>query len=259
MIEEWDLTATNLRRIRGRHYEVAVLPVGATEAHNLHLPEGTDVRHTTWVAHESCRKAWEEGAQVICLPTLPFGCDCNLLDFPLTIHVSQATLDAVITDAARSLGHHGIRKLVIVNGHGGNDFVRLVRETQCELDMHIFLCNWWMVGHDRYSDIFDEPDDHAGELETSVALALFPELVELERAGPGEAAPFALTGLQEGWIRTSRRFSNLNDHCAAGKPGKATADKGRAYLDLVCKRLSSFLLELSASEASGRFPQREDQ
>lgn len=186
MINEWDLLETNLRRLRDRKYEVAVIPTAATEAHNLHLPEGQDVLHTTWMARRVCEMAWPRCESVICLPALPYGVDCNLLGFPLSIHVSQATLDAMLRDIITSCRHHGIRKIVLVNGHGGNDFVPLVRQIQSDLDVHVFICNWWMVGSDRYGEIFTHPDDHAGELETSVAMHLFPHLVEMEHAKDGK-------------------------------------------------------------------------
>ncbi|MEW6249556.1 MAG: creatininase family protein [Planctomycetota bacterium] len=254
MIDEWDLTATNLRRIRERRYTVAVLPVAAVEAHNLHLPEGQDLRHTTWIARRCCELAWRECPAVLCLPPIPYGVDCNLAAFPLTIHVAQATLDALVRDVIVSLEKHGIRRIVLLNGHGGNEFLPLIRQIQCDLPVHVFLCNWWTVGHDRYAEIFDQPDDHAGEMETSVALALYPELVELEHAGDGAAPPFRFEALQRGWVRTSRDFARLNDHCAVGDPRRATAEKGRRYLDLACDRISRFLIELARAEVNDKFP-----
>jgi creatinine amidohydrolase len=254
MIEEWDLTATNLHRASQRHYEVAVLPTGAMEPHNRHLPQGQDFRHTTWVARRSCQMAWEREAPVICLPTIPYGVDCNLLDFPLAVHVRQTTLDAIVGDVLASMRVHGIRKFVILNGHGGNDFTPLIRQIQCDTDVHIFVCNWWTVGQDRWGEIFDKPDDHAGEFETSVALALYPELVEPDVAGDGRTRPFQFEALRRGWVRTSRKFARLNDHCAAGDPSDASAEKGKKYLDLVCERVSTFLVELAAAPISEHFP-----
>lgn len=255
MIEPWDLTATNLGRLDGHHFEVAVLPTGAIEPHNRHLPEGQDFRHTTWVAQESCRRAWDRAPSVICLPTMPFGVDCNLFDFPLAIHISQATLDAVVRDIIMSLRNYGIRKVVLLNGHGGNAFTPLIRQIQCDTDVNVFLVNWWTVGKDKYSEIFTLPDDHAGEMETSVGLELFPDLVELERAGNGLPRPFRFEALNKGWAQTSRRFAKLNDNCAAGDPTHATAEKGRRYLDLVCGRIGDFIVELAQSPIDPLFPQ----
>lgn len=253
-IEEWDLTATNLGRVLRQRYEVAVLPVGAVEPHNRHLPYGQDLRHTTHVARECCRRAWGQGARVVCLPALPYGVDCNLMDFPLTMHVSQGTLDAMVRELIGSCRHHGIRKFVVVNGHGGNDFMPLVRQVQCDLDVHVFVCDWWKAGKDRYGEIFDRADDHAGQFETSVALALYPKLVEAESAGDGAVRPFRFEALEKGWVRTSRRFARLNAHCAAGDPSGASAEKGRAYLEIVCGRVSAFLVELAATPIDGVFP-----
>ncbi len=254
MIDEWDLTATNLHRISQRHYEVAVLPVAAIEAHNRHLPEGQDLRHTTHVARTACRLAWDRCESVVCLPALPYGVDCNLMAYPLTIHVSQATLDAMVRDVIVSLCRHAIRKVLILNGHGGNEFMPLIRQIQTELDVHVFLCNWWRVGMDRYNEIFEARDDHAGEMETSVAMALYPELVEPGVAGDGQVRPFRFEALRQGWVQTSRDFPKINDHCAAGDPSKASVDKGRRYLDLVCARVADFLVEVAGAEIDDKFP-----
>ena len=254
MINEWDLTETNLHRISKRKYEVAVLPMGAIEAHNRHLPQGQDFMHTTTLARQSCQRAWQKCQSVICLPAIPYGVDCNLLDFPLTIHVSQTTLDAMLRDIITSLSAHGIRKTVLINGHGGNDFAPLIRQIQTDLDVHVFLCNWWQVGIDRYEEIFDAPDDHAGELETSLALALYPDLVEMENAGNGKPKDFRFEALRKGWVRTSRNFKKLNDHCAVGDPSAATAEKGKEYIELVTDRISTFLTELAQSPIDKTFP-----
>ena len=255
MINEWDLSSTNLHRLSKRHYEVAVLPVGAIEPHNRHLPQGQDFRHTKWVAERCCELAWDRCESVICLPAIPYGVDCNLMDFPLAIHVSQVALDAMVRDIIISLYRHGIRKVVIINGHGGNEFIALIRQIQCDLDVHVFLSNWWQVGLDKYNEIFDKPDDHAGEFETSVALELYPELVETNVAGSGNVSAFRFEALQKGWVRTSRNFARLNDHCAAGDPANDSPEKGRKYLDLVCQRISDFLVELAQTTIDKHFPQ----
>jgi len=254
MIDEWDLTATNMHRISQRSYEVALLPTAAIEPHNWHLPQGQDFRHATYVARESCRRAWAVCESVICLPALPYGVDCNLAAFPMAIHVSQATLDAMVREIIVSLRGHGIRKVVILNGHGGNDFTPLVRQVQCDTDVHVFVCDWWTVGLDVYDEIFDKPDDHAGQLETSVAMALFPDLVEPGVAGNGQTRPYRFEALQRGWARTSRRFDRLNDHCASGDPTGATAERGKAYLEVACTRISAFLADLAAAEIDEHFP-----
>lgn len=258
MIDEWDLTATNMHRLSQRTYEVAVLPIGAIEPHNRHLPEGQDFRHTTYIARAACEAAWGQCESVLCLPALPYGVDCNLMAYPMAIHVSQATLDAMVRDIIVSLRAHGIRKIVLLNGHGGNDFSPLIRQIQSDLDVFVFLCNWWTVGQDRWAEIFDRPDDHAGQFETSVAMALYPELVEPDVAGDGATRPFRFEALRKGWVRTSRDFAKTNDHCAAGDPTGATAEKGEKALEIVVERVASFLVDLAQSPIDDLFPHEED-
>jgi creatinine amidohydrolase len=122
-----------------------------------------------------------------------------------------------------SLHGYGLRKFDLINGHGGNEFMPLIRQLQCDLPMHVFQCNSRTVGHDRYTEIFGQPDDHAGGMETSVALVLHPQLVELEAAGAGAAPPCRFEAFQRGWVRTSRSFARLNDHFAVGDPRRAAA------------------------------------
>lgn len=253
-IPEWDLARVNLSRIQQNRYEVAVLPVGAVEAHNWHLPEGMDVIHSEYVARTACEQAWPKCQSVICLPPVPFGVDPNLMAFPLTIHVSQAALDGYITEIIQSLRKHGIRKIVILNGHGGNDFKPLVRQIQYDTDVHLFVCDWWKVGADIANELFGAGDDHAGVLETSVAMEICPQLVEPEKAGDGQVPPFRFEALEKGWVSTSRDFSKLNDHCSVSSDAPANAERGRQYLSLVCERISNFLVELAQSEIDDSFP-----
>jgi len=250
MINEWDLTQTNQARLKQHMPNVAVLGSSAIEAHNYHLPEGQDFLHTEAIVKRVAQMAWEKTSSVICLPTIPYGVDCNLLEFPLTIHVKQTTLDLMLTEIVASLAHHGIRKIVLINGHGGNDFTPLVRQIQADLGVFIFWCNIYEVGQDKHNEIFDTADDHAGELETSMALALFPELVELEQADSGASRPFQFEALEQGWIKTSRMFSNLNDHCGNADPSLSTAEKGQQYLDFICNRISNFLIELAEADVN---------
>ncbi|HOL31335.1 MAG TPA: creatininase family protein [Anaerohalosphaeraceae bacterium] len=255
----WDLRRASLSCIRRHHYEVAVLPVGAVEAHNRHLPEGMDVIHSEYVALTSCQKAWPHCQSVICLPAVPFGVDCNLMAFPLTVHVSQKVLDAYITEILLSLRKHGIRKVVIINGHGGNDFKPLARQIQYETDIYLFLCDGWKVGSDIYEEWFGKGDDHAGAMETSVAMEICPELVDPENAGDGRVPPFRFEAIQKGWITTSRDFSKLNDHCAVSSDFPPACQKGKQYLALVCDRISRFLAELANSKIDSAFPMQPQQ
>ncbi|NPA36088.1 MAG: creatininase family protein [Chlorobi bacterium] len=257
MISEWLLKETNQRRLKENMPEVAVIPTSAIEPHNLHLPIGQDFMHTGYIVEQSAKIAWDRTKKVIALPGIPYGVDCNLLDFPIAIHVSQDVLNAMLREVIWSLRSYGIRKIVIVNGHGGNDFTPFIRQIQSNIDVYIFQMDWWKVGDDKYFDVFEKPEDHAGEMETSVGLALYPHLVEMEYAKDGKAREFRIKALQKGWAGTSRDFSKLNDHCATADPYAGTAEKGEKYLNIVIERIAEFLTDLANEPVDDIFPYKE--
>src|SRR6185503_6629787 len=111
---------------------LAILPWGATEAHNYHLPHGTDVIEATAVAERSAQIAHERGAKPIVLPTIPFGNDELQLDQVATISITTRTAAAIFRDVVRSMSRQKIDRVVICNAHGGNDFKPLIRDIQSE-------------------------------------------------------------------------------------------------------------------------------
>jgi creatinine amidohydrolase len=252
----WLLEELNFAHVRSqvRLCEVAVLPMGATEPHNYHLPYGNDFLTTRLVGERICRTAHERGGKVLLLPTVPFGVDSNLLKFPLTIHVSLKALEAVLWDVIRSLECHGVHKLVLLNGHGGNEFKPLLREWFGRTKVFVTVVDWWKVGSDKYAEIFSKPDDHAGEMETSIALALYPELVELDKASDGSKREARFEAMRRGWAAITRPWHLLTESSGVGDPRAATREKGEKYLALVTERLAQFLVELSAAEMDDLFP-----
>ncbi len=230
--------------IKTTPYELAILPWGATEAHNYHLPYGTDTYEAEAIAIEAAAHAWDQGARVIVLPAIPFGVNTGQLDIRLTINLNPSTQLQVLHDIVSSLEGHDIDKLVIVNGHGGNDFKALVRELQGISDMLIVTVNWWQIEDGKKH--FAEPGDHAGALETAIMLQLAPDLVSLENAGAGTARPFRITGLREGWAWTPREWTQATEDTGIGDPRGATADAGRSYLDSVTRKLAGLFTELAA-------------
>ena len=170
------LTETNWAAVRDTDYDVAVLPWGATEAHNYHLPYGTDNIQSEYIAQESARIAWDTGARPIVLPGMPFGVNTGQLDVKLVVNMMPSTQLIVLHDIVQSLQVNGIDKLVILNGHGGNDFRSFVRELQgTEPECFVCVANWYTMLPNE--DFFDEPGDHAGEMETSNVMHIAPNLV----------------------------------------------------------------------------------
>ncbi len=230
--------------VRDMTYEVAVLPWGATEAHNFHLPYGTDSIQVAQIGAAAARVATSRGASVVVLPTIPFGVNTQQLDIPLTVNMNPSTQAAMLRDVVASIDASGIRKLVVLNGHGGNDFRQMIRELQ--VDTSVFLCeaNWYQAVPPE--DYFQKGGDHAGEMETSLMLHLEPDLVlPLTEAGEGKANRFRVTALREGWAWAPRQWTKVTTDTGVGNPEHATAEKGAAYFAAVTNKLGQFLLDLS--------------
>jgi creatinine amidohydrolase len=241
------LDRARLRELRGLAYECAVLPWGATEPHNLHLPFGTDTIEAAAIAAESVRIASARGAKVIALPAVPFGVNTGQLGIPLTINMNPGTQKAVLADVIDSLEHHRVPKLAILNGHGGNEFKHMIRELQGRTRVFLCLVNWWVVVDPR--PYFEAPGDHAGELETSVMMHVAGDLVlPLSEAGEGRERPMKIGGFREGWAWTPRDWTRATADAGTGNPKAATAEKGKRYFEAVTGKIGEFLAEFSSAD-----------
>jgi creatinine amidohydrolase len=255
MIRPWLLSEINYGQVKANPpIEVAVLPFGATEPHNLHLPYGTDTFQVEAIASLACERAQERGAKVVMLPPLPYGTETNQMRFPLAMNLNPTTVALVITDLIASLETHGVSKCVLINGHGGNDLKWVLRELYATTKVKVFLCNWYKVAADLYREIFDDAGDHAGELETSMVLALRPDLVEIEQADDGSMARTRFEAVNRGWVEITRPWHLLTTNSGAGDPRPATSEKGKRLTEAVVERIAAFLTELSASPLDDSFP-----
>lgn len=248
----WILAESTWEDVRSTRYEVAILPWGATEAHNRHLPYATDTVQTEAIAAEAAQRAWADGARVVVLPAVPFGVNTGQREIPLCLNMNPSTQLAVLRDIAADLSRHGVRKLVILNGHGGNDFRQIIRELQPSLDLLLCQLNWYTCVDVR--SYFDEPGDHAGEMETSLMMHLSPELVRpLEHAGPGITRPFRVRAFREGWAWTPRHWIEATTDTGVGNPAAAAPQKGERFLDAVAGRIAGFLTELAAADPAALY------
>lgn len=241
------LAETTWQAVREMAVEVVVLPWGATEAHNYHLPYGTDNFQCDYVAAEAARLAWEQGAKVVVLPTIPFGVNTGQLDITLDMNLNPSTQLAILRDVVRVLSRQGIPKLVVLNGHGGNDFRQILRELQAEFP-GVFLSTATLFRIVDRSAFFSAPGDHADEMETSMMLHLAPQLVRpLSEAGAGASKRFRIRALRE-WAWAQREWSQVSADTGVGNPAAATAAKGAAFLQAVTEELGQFLVELAAAD-----------
>jgi creatinine amidohydrolase len=240
------------RDVRGARVDVAVLPWGATEPHNLHLPYGTDNVETLEIAAVSARLAGEGGAHLAVLPVVPFGVNTGQMDLPLTINMNPSTQFALLDDVASSIDAHGIPKLVILNGHGGNDFKQMIRELQGKHRAYLCAVDWFRsVNRARF---FEEPGDHADEMETSLMLHIAPSLVlPLEESGRGSVKVPRIRAFREGWAWAPRPWTKVSADTGAGDPRKATAEKGSAYFEAVTRAIADFLIELAAADTNDMY------
>lgn len=243
------LAETTWKTVDATPYTVAVLPWGATEAHNYHLPYGTDNVQSEGVSILAAERAWARGAKVAVLPTVPFGVNTTQLDIKLTINLNPSTQAALLSDVVSALDGQGIHKLVIVNGHGGNDFRQMIRELQPKTKVFLSAINWWSCVDVK--DFAEEPGDHAGEAETAAMIHLVPELVRrLSEAGSGRARASKLRGVREGWAWAPRRWTQVTADTGIGNPAKATAEKGERYVNAAADRIAGFLVELASLDLS---------
>jgi creatinine amidohydrolase len=244
------LAESNWKTIKDAEVELVVLPWGATEAHNYHLPYGTDVYQADFIAAESARIAYEKGAKLLVLPTVPFGVNTGQVDIRLDINLNPSTQAIILDNIIEVLNRQGIYKLMILNGHGGNDFKTMLRELGLKYPK-MFLCtsNWF---HSlKKSDYFEEGGDHADEMETSLMMLFTPHLVRpLSEAGDGKEKKHKIKEFSEGWVWAERKWSQISTDTGTGNPKKASKEKGEKYFKNVTQKIGEVLYKIAKADVA---------
>jgi len=217
------------------------------------MPHGTDVIEATVCAQLGAKIATERGAQVVVLPTIPFGNNAQQLDQVSTIHFRTTTAYAILQDVCASLTQQGIDRLVILNYHGGNEFKPLIRDLQLEFKMLVVQVHGFAITGAKEKEIFSNPGDHAGDAETSLLLHVCPQLIQMENAGEGKTVPFAIKQLNQPGVWTPRPWSKSQPDTGAGDPRQATADKGKRFMEAIGDALATLLVGLSNAK-KGELP-----
>ena len=228
---------------------LVLLPCGAMEQHGHHLPVDTDTDIVTTVA----QRAAERMERVLVLPTLWLGLSQSHMMFTGTITFSMETYGAVIADIARCVAKHGFTKLVLLNGHGGNDaFLRscsmgLLEEIP---DLTILAFTYWHLAREAFEGVRDGERGsafHSGELETSCELALRPHLVHPDKyttdLEPPPLRHMAADLMDGGFATMSRHNRRIYPTGVTGDPTLGTADKGEAVLEASAVELARYLTE----------------
>lgn len=246
MNKEIDLSVSNYGTTRNLDYSMALLPWGATEPHNLHLPYLTDAILSHDIAVDAAQKALDRyGIRSMVMPPVALGSqNPGQRELKFCVHSRYETQKAVLTDIATSLYHQGIRCLLIVNGHGGNGFKNMIRDLAVEMpDMLIASSEWFKVCPAK--EYFDNPGDHADELETSVMMHYHPELVNLSDAGDGHFRTFHPETLRRGVAWIPRNWAKVSDDTGIGSPAAATAEKGARFADAVTDSYAELIRDLT--------------
>lgn len=247
------LAESNWKLIKEQSVDLAVLPWGATEAHNYHLPYATDNYQVEALAAEAGRLAWDQNVKVTILPVIPFGVNTGQPDIKLDMNLNPSTQLVILRDLITVLNRQGIHKLLVLNGHGGNNFKPLLRELGLEFpDMFLSLCNWFQIAKNEVH--FQEVGDHADEMETSLMLYLKPDLLRpLDEAGEGSEKKSVITGIREGWAWAEREWSKVSADTGIGNPKHSTKEKGREIFQVVSKKLSELFTEIAHMDKDNRY------
>lgn len=223
---------------------LAILPWGATEPHNYHLPYCTDMLTAIAVSNEVAYYASKQDVELMVLPGIPLGSqNPGQIELPYCIHASAKTQYCILRDIVISLNKQGIKKLLIISGHGGNNFKGFIRDLNVEFpNFEIAICEWFNII--ARNEFFEEKiDDHAGELETSVMLHYYPQMVDMQVAGNGEFKPFNIQGFNDKVAWIPRNWNTVSKDTGVGCPFKATAEKGEKYMNVVIPKIVTFICD----------------
>jgi len=211
--------------------DIAIFPVGSNEQHGPQNPLGTDHLIAKAVAEETAKRTG-----VLCLQVIPFGVSSHHRQFWGTIYVSPETFKNYVKEVCLALNYYGVRKIVIVNGHGGNLYAltEMARELR-EKGVFVSIFQWWPAANKLLPDLF-KPEErrHATAEETSVNLALHPQIVDMNKAVDEEPRKHILQA--EGITLPL----DTVDYTSSGVFGKSTAaslEKGKKVFEAVVNEL----------------------
>lgn len=252
------LESMTIADVRAFEPEVMMIVLGSTEPHGPHLAYGTDTVIGAGITSEAVRLANAEGARVLRLPPLPFGNNVNFKAFPFACRLRVETLMAILIDLVTFAVEEGIRKVVIINAHGGNTSTvqGALRQLYDRFQQEVFISATGApdLNGGLHKTSFGDGSPHAGDFETSMMMHLAPEWVVDGARQPTPMQTLTLPHLANGPVAWVRPWHLLMPESYAGDPQKATAEKGAAFLKASARGLADFLVELSRAPWHPRFP-----
>jgi creatinine amidohydrolase len=233
-IEWWRMKASELNALAARD-AVVIVPVGSTEQHGPHLPTQVDSLLVGEIARRAARRV--KDTPIVVTPTVWSGLAEHHISLGGTLSLDFQTFFAMLRCLCRSLVRQGFSRILLLNGHGGNiaALTVVVNELAVELDRPIATTSYWPLAKNEFAAILERQKTvrHACEAETSMLLALAPELVDMAKAedavGPTERELVEAVGTEA--AHRWRSFKARTSHGAIGDPRVATAEKGERLLD----------------------------
>jgi creatinine amidohydrolase len=247
-----EMTINEVRQFKPR---VVVLGVSSTEPHGPSLPYGTDFIQCDAVCRQAVAQANSKKSKILMYPTLPVGNNVNAKFFPFACRIKVRTLMHMVLDIIEAVEEDGIRKVVIVNGHGGNtDTLRAVLREHFDRTDHqhrAFVCMTQSFPDDLATGIIEHPSDHGGESETSMIMHLRPDLVNMNTLGK---LPIGHPVIDLGSAYYVRPWHLHVPLSGGGETRKSSAVKGRILHTTIAAGLADLLVKLSKARWYPGFP-----
>ena len=249
----WPEIEERLKRV-----DTAILPCGAIEQHGPHLPLDVDFFDANYMAikvAEACNDP-----KPFVLPPIPYGVSYHHSHFKGTLSVTNNALSALIYDIGMALASNGIKKIVILNGHGDNVPTLTYAAQMINRDARIFVCveTGETSDGDLYNLIDTENDIHAGEIETSTTLAIRPELVDMEKAVDDtlDLDNVYLDYTSERGVSWYVHTEKLTKSGVMGNATKGTAEKGRKMWEIMIRKMADFVETIKNTPSAQLFQNR---
>jgi creatinine amidohydrolase len=238
----------NREELRENAHALVILPLGATEQHGPHLATGTDCFSVEAIARQAARIASSE-IPVIVAPTLPFGSSHHHLVFGATLSLRTETYLRVLNELLDCLFLDGFRRVFLLNGHGGNEELAelAARDTVQRQDMTIAAASYWVLADKALRDAAVAGcriPGHAGEFETSIVMALHPELAP-ERPPSRDMDPSLAAGSPAGRIERHGFWRDIDGY--TDSPARGTAEQGKLFVDLAAKEVARAFVDFYRS------------
>jgi len=243
-IEWMKLTAAELREQASANAMV-IVPIASLEQHGPHLATGVDIVLGTGVAHETARQLRARGEQVVVTPCVWTGLAEHHMEFGGTVTLDYAAFSGVLRGIVRSAARHGFRRVMLLNGHGGNAEAVGVAATEFSVEFGIRVAGgtYWHIVPEVIGPLLERQAGlmHACEAETSLMMHLAPDSVRMERLAEAHGPASTRVEGQPSGLMMRRSFKALSSSGVVGDARLATSEKGRNLVSNIGAKLADVL------------------